>query len=101
MQKTAKAASPPIMVNISSSQLDIGYPPHAQRALGKVGPFHRPDGGENGVVLARGMPPDQQDGLAWLSKRNGAVSSAVPSAHYTRRDRPTWLSLRWGSLLAI
>ena len=27
MQRTAKAANPPIMVNISSSQLDIEHPP--------------------------------------------------------------------------
>jgi hypothetical protein len=39
MQNTAKAASPPIMVNISSSQLDIGHPPVPQRPFGKLDLF--------------------------------------------------------------
>jgi len=51
MQNTAKAASPPIMVNISSSQLDIGHPQCPQRPFGKLDPFYQADGGENGVVL--------------------------------------------------
>jgi hypothetical protein len=34
-------------------------------------------------------------------RETAPFASAVPSAHYTRADRPTWLSLRWGSLPAI
>ena len=36
MQKTANAANPPIMVNISSSQLDIEHP-QGTAQIGKVG----------------------------------------------------------------
>ena len=69
MQNTAKAASPPIMVNISSSQLDIGHPQCPQRPLGKLDLFHRADGGEDGVVLnCRGPAQDAAMGTTFPDK---------------------------------
>jgi hypothetical protein len=39
MQRTAKTAKPPIMVNISSSQLDIEHPPYTRPVARQCRPF--------------------------------------------------------------
>ena len=53
MQKAPKTASAPIMLSISSSQLDIGTSRGPAAQSGTIEPFSVTDGGEKGVVLSR------------------------------------------------
>jgi hypothetical protein len=59
MQKAPKTASAPIMLSMSSSQLDIGTSRGPAAQSGTIGPFRDKTVGNKGVVLSRPFKGDR------------------------------------------